>query len=134
MKHALTIAGNPVEIEWTQETARRYAFRMGEIGGSPTPAQLRNPKTVTTALFKMLWCLLPKVEFAKYETPEELFAVVDHETESAGIFTAINGIFSDWSETAEKKSTGMKSHSPELNSGSPNPNGTPVTQDKPEPT
>jgi hypothetical protein len=89
---------------------------MGEIGGSPTPAQLRNPKTVTTALFKMLWCLLPKPEFAKYESPEELFAVVNHETESVGIFEAINGIFSDWSETDEKKSTGNKSRSLESNS------------------
>jgi len=116
MPHACTIAGRKVELEWTQETAKRFAFRMGEVGGEPTSKQLTNPKTVTTALFKVLWGLLPPAEFARYTDPESLFVAVDHEAEAEAIFSAINGIYQDRFPDPEKKSTSMKSPSPESNS------------------
>lgn len=114
MKHQLTIAGEPVEIEWTTETAKRYAFRMAQIGGSPTQKQLSNPKTLTVSIFKILWCLLPPAVFAAHDSPESLF-VAAQDDEIPGIITAVGGIFSDWAETAEKKSTGLKSPSLESN-------------------
>lgn len=89
---------------------------MGEIGGEPTTKQLQNPKTVDTALFKILWGLLPPAEFAKYPNPEELAVLVDHDSEGAAIYAAIKGIFDDRFPDAEKKSTSMKSPSPESNS------------------
>jgi len=116
MKHPLTIAGKPVEIEWTQETAKRFAFRMGTIGGEPRGKDFTNPRKVESSLFKVLWGLLPSSEFAKYEDAESLFVAVDHETEGEAIFAAINGIYADRFPDEEKKSTSMKSPSPESNS------------------
>ncbi len=117
MTHACTIAGRAVELEWTQETAKRFSFRMGEIGGEPTGKQLTNPKTVATAVFKVLWGLLPPAEFSRYPDPESLFVAVDHETEGEAIYTAINGVYLDRFPAEEKKSTSTKSPSPESNSG-----------------
>ena len=70
------IAGRKVDLEWTQESAKRYSYRMGEIGGEPTGKQLTNQKTVTTALFKVLWGMLPPGVFASYPDPESLFVAV----------------------------------------------------------
>ena len=117
MKHEITIAGRKVELEWTQESAKRFSFRMGECGGEPTSKQLTNPKTVTTALFKVLWGLLPSAEFVRYHDPESLFVAVDHETEGEAIYAAIAAIYQDRCPSAEKKSTSQKSPSPESNSG-----------------
>lgn len=117
MAHIIRIGGREVALEWTQETAKRYAYRMGELGGEPTGKQLTNPKTVTTALFKVLWALLPAGEFSRHPDPESLFVAVDHETEGEAIFAAIAAIYADRSPTTEKKSTSMRSPSPESNSG-----------------
>lgn len=117
MSHHCTIDGRQVELAWTQETAKRFAFRMGAIGGEPNGKELTNPKTVSTALFKVLWGLLPPAEFARHTTPEDLFVAVDHETEAAAIYHAIKGVYEDRFPDAEKKSTSTKSPSPESNSG-----------------
>ena len=103
MSHQCVIAGRTVSLEWTQETAKRFAFRMGEVGGEPTGRQLTNPRTVATALFKVLWGLLPTAEFQKHPTPEDLFIAVDHESEAEAIFAAINGIYQDRFPSEEKK-------------------------------
>jgi hypothetical protein len=116
MNHACTIAGREVDLAWTQESAKRFAFRMGEIGGEPTGKQLSNPKTVTTALFKVLWGLLPSAEFARHSDPEALFVAVDHETEGPAIYQAIKAVYEDRFDDPEKKSTLTKSPSPESNS------------------
>jgi hypothetical protein len=116
MKHECTIAGKKIDLEWTQETAKRFAYRMGEVGGEPTGKALTNPKTVTTALFKVLWGLLPANVFALYPDPESLFVAVDHDEEAQAIFAAINGVYLDRYPSEEKKSTSMKSPSLESNS------------------
>ena len=116
MAHQCKIAGRVVNLAWTQETSRRFAFRMGEIGGEPTGKQLTNPKTVTTALFKVLWGLLPPIEFARYPDPESLYVAVNDETEGEAIFAAIGEIYKDRVSDAEKKTSSEKSLSPELNS------------------
>lgn len=113
MKHKCTIAGREVELEWTQESAKRFAFRMGSIGGEPTGKDLSNPKTVSTALFKVLWGLLPASEFSRYPDPESLFVASDHESEGEAIFKAISNIYQDRFPDDEKKSTSMKSPSQE---------------------
>lgn len=112
MTHKCTIAGREVELAWTQETAKRFAFRMGQIGGEPTGRELTNPKTVATALFKALWGLLPPAEFQRYPDPEALFVAVDHDTEAEGIYQAITAVYADRAPDAEKKSSSMKSPSP----------------------
>jgi hypothetical protein len=85
---------------------------MGSIGGEPTPAELSNQRTVTTALFKVLWGLLPTSIFARYPDPESLFVEVDHEKEAEGIFKAISAIYRERWPTPEKKRTSKKSRSP----------------------
>ena len=114
MAHEVKIAGEVVRIAWDQATQRQFLFRMGEIGGEPSIAQLSNKKTVTTAIFKVLWGLIPKQLLAKYPDPESLFVAVDHENEAEAIFTAIMAVYSDSSPDTEKKSTLKKSPSPEL--------------------
>lgn len=116
MTYLVKIDGREVGLKWTQETAKRYAYRMGEIGGEPTGKQLSNPKTVTTALFKVLWALLPAAEFSRHPDPESLFVAVDHETEGEEIFNALAAIYRDRAPDSEKKSTSLKSPSPESNS------------------
>ena len=115
MIHDVTIAGRKVSLEWSQETAKRYAFRLGEVGGEPTGKQLSDPRTVTTALFKVLWGLLPPMEFARHATPEELFVSVDHDEEGEAIYGAIKAIFEERFVSPEKKSTSKKSPSRKSN-------------------
>lgn len=114
MPHEITIGGRKVTLAWDTQTAKRYAYRMGEIGGEPTSKQLSNPKTVTTALFKVLWGLLPSAEFQRHPDPEALFVAVDHESEAEAIFAAITSIFNDRVVDAEKKRSLRTSPSPEL--------------------
>jgi len=114
--HTCTIDGRAVTMAWTQDAAKRFAYRMGQCGGEPTGKELSNPKTVTTALFKVLWGLLPQAEFARHPDPESLFVAVDHDSEGESIYAAIKGVYSDRYPSAEKKSTSMKSPSPESNS------------------
>ena len=116
MEHIVKVAGRTVALAWNQETAKRFAFRVGEIGGEPTGRQFTNPRTVTTAFFKVLWALLPQAEFARYPDPESLFVAVDHENEGREIFAAINAIYEERFPSEEKKSTLTKSPSPESNS------------------
>jgi hypothetical protein len=110
MKHKITIAGSEVELEWTQGTQRQLEYRMSEIGGAPTTAQLRNPKTSVSAWFKILWGLLPKSEIIKYPDPEALFISVDQETESEGILNALIAINKESTqvETPQKKRSARK--------------------------
>ena len=116
MPTEVIIGGRKVALAWTVETAKRFAYRMGEVGGEPTTRQLNNPRTVTTALFKVLWGLLPPAEFARHPDPEALFVAVDHATEAEAIFTAIRDIYAARFPTEEKKSTTTTSPSPESNS------------------
>lgn len=116
MNHPCTIAGRKVELMWTQETAKRFAFRMGGIGGEPTGKELSNPKTVATALFKVLWGLLPPAEHSRYSDPESLYVATDHETEAEAIYAAIKGVYDDRFADPEKKS--ILTNSPSLESNS----------------
>jgi len=116
MKHIVTIAGRKVPIEWSNESSMRFQYRMGEVGGEPTERQLRNPKTVTTALFKVLWGLLPSAELARYPDPETLFLAVNHDTEAESIYGAIKAIYEERWPSDEKKSTSENSPSQESNS------------------
>jgi len=111
-----TIAGREVALAWDQQTARRFDFRMGQIGGEPSPSKLSNRKTVTTALFQILWGVLPPDVHRLYESPEDLFAAVDHDKEAQGIYDAIKAIYSERFPSVEKKSTSKKSPSQESNS------------------
>lgn len=133
-RYPINIGGRLIELEWTQETARRYEFRIGLCGGEPTPKQLQNPATVATALFRMLWALLPVREFQRHESPEELFLAVDHEEEAPVIYAALRGIFEDRAATVEKKSSGKKSPSPGSSSDSVRKNGSEPTPDSAPPT
>ncbi len=113
MKHIVKIEGRDVAIEWSNESSKRFAFRMGEVGGEPTGKQLCNPKTVTTALFKVLWGLLPQPELARYPDPETLFLSVDHDKEGQAIYSAIKEIYEERWPSDEKKSTSENSPSQE---------------------
>ena len=116
MIHKVKIAGRDVELAWTVETSKRFAFRMGLLGGEPIK-DFSNPKKAATALFKVLWGLLPAPEFARYADPESLFVAVDHDNEAQGIFDAITAIYGERFPTPQKKSTTKKSRSRKSNSG-----------------
>lgn len=116
MKHEIAVAGRKFEIEWTQETAKRFAYRMGTIGGEPYGKDFTNPRKVASSLFKVLWGLLPPIEFARYDDPEALYVASDHETEAEAIFAAISAIYAERFPDEEKKSTLTKSPSPESSS------------------
>jgi len=110
MKHKVIIAGSEVELEWNQGTQRQLEYRMSEIGGAPTSAQLRNPKTSVSSWFKILWGLLPKSEINKYPDPETLFVSVDQEAEGEGILNALIAINKESTqvETPQKKRSAKK--------------------------
>jgi len=116
MTHTVTIAGQPVQLTWTNETEKRFRYRLGTIGGHPTQAQFRNHATSPAAFCKVLWALLPAAILPTYPTPEDLFVAIDHESEGESIATALVAIYADMAPDPEKKSTSANSPSPALNS------------------
>lgn len=117
MEHEAKIGGRKVVLKWNQETAKRFHFRLGTIGGHPTQRELTGAKTRDAAFCKVLWAMLPADLLGLFPSPEELFVAIDQETESEALAKAVLGIYRDMQPDAEKKSTSMKSHSPESNSG-----------------
>ena len=112
MSHLVTIAGREVGLEWSNESSKRYTFRICSIGGEPIKdLSSKNGDIVAVALSKVLWALLPPHEFSKYPDAESLFVAVDHEKEGTGIYAAIRAIFEERFPSAEKKSTLKKSRS-----------------------
>lgn len=116
MKHELTLAGRPVTLEWTVESKKRFQYRLQTIGGHPPESHFKRAATAPAAFARVLWAMLPKQEVALYESPEDLFAAIDHDTEYQGILTAVSGVYKDMAVSAEKKMTSDKSPSPESNS------------------
>ena len=115
MIHQITIGGSPVELEWTQASARAFHFRLSEIGFSISGAAFKGARAASS-FCKCLWALLPADVFREYPTPEELFVAIDHETEAAAIYGAVSAIFAEMAPSDEKKSTSKNSHSPGSNS------------------
>jgi len=130
MPHVLPIGERSVEITWNRETALRYGFRASDIGGAPSIAKLRNPKTAAAAVTKLLWCCLPPSEIVTLATPEDLYTALDHEKHAAQIHAVVVGIVGDMFPSDEKKSTSKNLPSQESNSELPATNGNDST---PEP-
>lgn len=116
MEHPVKIGGKPVTLKWTQETSKRFHYRLGQIGGHPTQRELTGAKTRDVAACKLLWCFLPPAEISNYPTPEDLFVAIDQATEGSELGTALAEIYAEMLPDTEKKSTSMKSPSPESNS------------------
>ena len=128
MTNTIKVGGNDVALAWTVEAERRFIFRLSKIKDVPKMSDLSNPKKAAAALTTLLWLLLPADEFAKYETPEDLFVAIDHEHEGAAIVTAVIAVLNDMAPSDEKKSTSNKRHSPRSNSESNRLNGSPCTR------
>jgi hypothetical protein len=103
MEHIVKINGREVSLSWTQEVAKRFAFRLATIGGMPKSKELTTPATAPAAIAKIVWALLPKADHARYESPEDLFVDIDQATEGLAIAEAVSAIFSDMAPDAEKK-------------------------------
>lgn len=116
MAHSCVIAGREVELAWSVDSEKRFAFRMSECGGEPSPQQLTSPKTAPAALCKVLWALLPVGESARYPDPESLFVAIDHEKEGPAIFAAISGVYSDRFPDLKKKASSKRRPSRKSNS------------------
>lgn len=116
MPHAITIGGEPTEIGWTQEAAKRYAFRSSKLDVDPL-AIINKPRSRERGLISMLWLLLPPAFHSRFETPEELHVAINHgdENEVAGITAALVAVIGEMFPDAEKKSTSKNSPSPESN-------------------
>lgn len=103
MAHVVKIGGREVTLAWSQEVAKRFAYRLASIGGMPTQKQFTTPATAAVAVAKVIWALLPKTDHARYESPEDLFVDIDEETEGTAIAEAVAAIFSDMAPSPEKK-------------------------------
>lgn len=108
MAHVVKIGGREVVLTWSQEVAKRFAFRLAAIGGMPKQKELTSGATAGAAVAKIVWALLPKQDFVRYETPEDLFVDIDDDTEGLGIANAIAAIFSEMAPDPEKKRTSTK--------------------------
>lgn len=116
MEYPVTIGGRKLSLKWTQETAKRFHFRLGQIGGHPTQRELTGSRTRDAAACKLLWAFLPPAELANYPTPEDLFVAIDQETEGEELGKALGAIYQEMIPDAEKKSSLTKSPSPGSNS------------------
>jgi len=116
MEFPAVIGGREITLKWTQETAKRFHYRLSQIGGHPTQRELSGIRTRDAAACKLLWAFLPPVELASFPTPEDLFVAIDQETEGLALGQALAGIYAEMSVDAEKKSTSRKSPSPGSNS------------------
>lgn len=105
MSNTIKIAGREVELAWTNEVQKRFAYRAALVDHLPKFADLANPRKAAAAYAIMLWLLLPPEEHARHATPEDLFAVIDHDTEAKAICDAVIAVLTDMLPTAEKKTT-----------------------------
>lgn len=112
MPHAVKIGGREILIDWNQETAKRFNFRLSNIGGHPTKRELTTPATASAAVCKILWALLPSSEIGRYATPEDLFVALD-DADNESNAAAIVAVYADMTPTAQKKMTSEKSRSQE---------------------
>jgi hypothetical protein len=117
MSHKLTIAGEPVEIAWNNETAKRFGFRAsaGNVNVKTLHKDFTNPTKAGAAFASFLWLVLPPAKVRDYPTPEDVFIAIT-EDDVASVHTALIGVIADMVPDAEKKSTSKKSRSPESNS------------------
>jgi hypothetical protein len=102
MAHVVKIGGQEITLSWSQEVAKRFYFRLAALGGMPRPKEFTNPASAAAAVTKVLWALLPRADFARYESPEDLFVDISDE-ESPAVAEAVAAIFSDMAPDAEKK-------------------------------
>ncbi len=111
MRHACTINGRAVELEWTQETKRSFSTKLSKIGDSfdELLRDFQKPKKAEYAVAAVLWALLPTDEYKRHELPETLMADIDPETEAISVFEAVVACINDMFPDTEKKSTSMKS-------------------------
>lgn len=112
MEFPVIIGGRKIALKWTQETAKRFHFRLQTIGGHPTSRELTGARTRDAAACKLLWAFLPPAEIGNYPTPEDLFVAIDQETEGLELGQALAAIYAEMNPSAEKKSTSKKSPSP----------------------
>ncbi len=103
----LKIGNDEVILKWSNETARRFRYRLGLIGGHPSHREITDPKTAESAYTRILWALLPSDVFAKYETPEDLFTVLT-DKDVLPVANAISAIYEEMNLTDQKKSTPKK--------------------------
>ena len=127
---SVTIGGKEVQLAWTQDVARRLAFRASRIGGGPSFADFRNQKKAAAAITTFLWLILPVEVHAKFSTPEDLFLAIDHETEAAAIHAACIAVIGSMQLSADEKKTPLKTPSPASSSDSPPANGEIFTRKK----
>lgn len=111
MGHSITIAGKPVELSWSQDVAKRMAYRASQIGGGPKDSDFGNPRKAAAAVTALLWMILPPKVHSDYDTPEDLFVALDHENDAEAIHEALAAIVAEMSPSEEKKSTLKKSPS-----------------------
>jgi len=118
MTHACTIAGRAVELEWTQESAKRIRIRLSKIGAElfSLLRDFSKPKKAEYAVSAVLWALLPDAEYIRHESPELLALCIDDESEAAAVYSAVSACLAEMFPDAEKKSTSTKSPLPESNS------------------
>jgi hypothetical protein len=104
--NTITIDGRTVKLEWTQRTARLYLARSSKAGIEPFKL-ISKPKTQLYGIAALIWCFLPADEYARHESPEDLFAAMsEDEWQSETIAAAIAGLFEEMEPIkAEKKST-----------------------------
>jgi len=79
MASPITIGGQTVTLTWTQEVARRFAFRASKIGGGPSFEDFLHKTKAASAVTTFLWLILPPAVHSRYATPEDLFLATAEE-------------------------------------------------------
>jgi hypothetical protein len=132
MTHKVTIDGREVDIAWNQGTARRLGFRAAKHGVELDGKALFDPKRAAAAYVETLWLMLPPEEFSRHATPEDLASVIDHETESPAIVSAVLNAIGEMMADDEKKTPSANTPSPASNLVSVPANGTTSTRKRPK--
>lgn len=129
--HTVTINGRPVVVAWNQGAQRRLVFRASKHEIKVDARSLFTPAKAAAAYVELLWLLLPPDEHARYASPEDLAAVIDHENDSPAIVAAVLDVVGQMFADVEKKTSSANTHSPASNSGSAQTNGTASTRKQP---
>ncbi len=119
MGRKCTIAGEEIELCWSNETQKRMRFRASQAGINlgTLHKDFLKPQKAAAAYSSFLWTILPQSCIREYPTPEDLYVAIQ-DSEALAIHAAIFGIFEDMDPNSEKKSTSKNSHLPKSNSGS----------------
>ena len=107
--YPLTIAGENVELTWTNSTSCLMRLRLQESGFD----WIKDTKgeRMGAAMVRICWALLPDEVFDRYPTHHKMYSAMS-DGEDVEMLKTINQVLSELAPSEQKKSTSTKSRSP----------------------